>query len=137
MAKLTAKVKTRSSKKALKGASIDIDGEGLALGRLATQVAKSLLGKDVASFAPNKIREITVRVYNADKIKLTGKKSSQKIYRRYSGYPGGLKEKKLEELMKKDSRRVIWQAVWGMLPKNKLRKHRIKNLELYKDSVSK
>jgi large subunit ribosomal protein L13 len=132
MAKLTTKRKKIFSATPYFEESFDIDAAGKVLGRLATEVAKILIGKDRSDFKPNVVRKVRVRVYNTDNVKFTGKKTEQKIYLSYSGYPGGLKEKNLGKLMKDDSRKVIWQAVWGMLPKNKLRKERIKNLELYK-----
>jgi large subunit ribosomal protein L13 len=135
MAKLTTKTKTIFSVVSQFEESFDIDGAGKILGRLATGASKILIGKDQPNFKPNIIRKVRVRIYNTDNIKFTGKKMEQKIYHSYSGYPGGLKEKSLGKLMENDSRKVVWQAIWGMLPKNKLRKQRIKNLELYKENL--
>lgn len=73
-----------------------------------------------------------VVVFNVDKIKVTGKKMKQKVYYRYSGYPGGLRKRRLEEVMEKDSREVLRKAVYGMLPKNRLRDRMIKKLKIYR-----
>jgi len=100
-----------------------IDATNKVLGRLASKIAILLNTGD------------KVIVTNTDKIKITGKKLKKKVYYHHSGYPGGLKKITLEELMKKDSREVLRKAVWGMLPKNKLRKQRIKNLKLYKGEI--
>jgi large subunit ribosomal protein L13 len=109
-----------------------LDATNQILGRLATQVAKLLMGKASAKYNPKDAGEVKVMVTNTDKLAFTGKKMDQKLYRHHSGFHGGLKEKKLEVLFKKDSREVLRRAVWGMLPKNKLRVRRMKNLTLYK-----
>jgi len=109
-----------------------IDATNKILGRLAVEVANLLRGKNKANFVPYLVQGDEVVVINTDKIKVTGRKMKQKIYYNHSGYPGGLKETRLEEAMEKDSRQVIRRAVYGMLPKNKLRDKIIKKLKLYK-----
>jgi len=110
-----------------------IDATNKILGRLAVEVANLLRGKNKPNFVPYLVQGDDVVVVNTDKIKVTGRKMKQKIYYQHSGYPGGIKETKLEEAMKKDSRQVIRKAVYGMLPKNKLRDKVIKKLKLYKE----
>ena len=105
-----------------------IDATDKILGRLASEVAVKLRGKNSPDFDPAKFSGNKVMVSNADKIKFTGKKLSQKLYRQHSGYHGGLREEKLSDLLKRDYRQVLKQAVMGMLPKNKLRSKFIKNL---------
>lgn len=107
---------------------IKIDATSQSLGRLASKIASLLRGKDDPKFQPHILSKREVVVFNTDKIKLTGKKLEQKKYYRYSGYPGGIKETPLKKLFEKDSRLVLRKAVWGMLPKNRLRKEMIKNL---------
>lgn len=115
---------------------IRIDATNQSLGRLASKVALILRGKTDPKFQPQSLPDKQVSVFNTDKIKLTGKKLEQKKYYRHTGYPGGIKETGLKELMKKDSRLVIRKAVWGMLAKNRLRSRIIKNLKLYKEEIS-
>ena len=105
-----------------------IDATNRPLGRLASQIAMTLQGKDRATFRAESAGEEVVEVENITKMKITGKKMKDKIYYRYSGYPGGLKEITLGELFAKDPGEVLRKAVLGMLPKNKLRKSRIKRL---------
>lgn len=109
-----------------------LDATNKILGRLATEVAKLLMGKGSASFNPKDLGDIKVSVSNTDRLIFSGKKLHQKVYRHHSGFHGGLKEKKMEVLFKEDSREILKKAVWGMLPKNRLRIKRIKNLALYK-----
>ncbi len=108
-----------------------VDAKNMILGRLATQVAGLLIGKQEPSYAANQVPPVYVVVTNTDLLRFTGNKLKQKKYRRYSGYSGGLHERTLEEQMAKDSRRVMEEAVFGMLPKNSLRAHRMKRLKLY------
>ena len=91
-----------------------------------------LRGKNRADFEPNRAGTARVIVVNTDKIRVTGNKMTQKIYHRHSGYLGNLKSARLEEMLAKDSRVVIREAVMGMLPKNRLRRQVIKHLTLYK-----
>ncbi len=107
-----------------------IDASGKSLGRLACKVAKLLMGKHKVNFDPSKDMGDFVVVKNVEKMKITGKKMEQKKYYSHSGYLGSLKERSLKELFEKDPRKVLWEAVWGMLPKNKLRKKRMKKLKI-------
>ena len=109
-----------------------IDATNKILGRLAVEVANLLRGKGKADFVPYLDQGDQVTVLNTDRVKVTGQKMKKKIYYHHSGYPGGIKEINLERLMEKDSRQVIKKAVYGMLPKNKLRDKMIKKLTLYK-----
>lgn len=112
-----------------------IDATNKILGRLAVEIANLLRGKNKSSFVPYLDMGDKVIVINTDKIKVTGRKMKQKIYYRHSGYPGGIKATKLEKAMEEDSRQVVRKAVYGMLPKNKLRDKIIKKLKLYKEEV--
>lgn len=107
-----------------------IDAKGEVLGRLATKIAVLLMGKQKVSFAPHLDSGDYVVVINASLIRVTGKKLKDKVYYRHTGYLGGLKEITLKELMKKDPKKVIWKAVEGMLPRNKLRDARLKRLKI-------
>ena len=106
-----------------------IDASGKVLGRIATQIAVLLRGKHKPDFAPYKDIGDFVIIKNADKVKITGKKLSQKVYRHYTGYPGGLKEIPMSKIFSKNPEKVIKEAVFGMLPKNKLRAEQIKRLD--------
>ncbi|MEX0931976.1 MAG: 50S ribosomal protein L13 [Candidatus Saccharimonadales bacterium] len=110
-----------------------VDASGISLGRLATRVATLLQGKQKPMFTNHIDCGDFVVVINTDKIKITGDKLKQKRYYRHSGYPGGIKSQTLEQLMEKDSTRVIENAVRGMLPSNKLRDKRLLRLKLYQD----
>lgn len=109
---------------------IIIDATNKSLGRAAGEAALRLRGKNSPSFAPNKIPQNTVKVINLSKISFSGNKKEQKTYKRYSGYPGGLKEISFKKLTEKKPQEFFKLAVWGMLPKNKLRKIMMKNLIL-------
>lgn len=108
-----------------------LDASSKTLGRLATEIASLLLAKHKTDSEKHVAAPVRVIVTNSDILKVTGKKKKQKMYRRYTGYPGGLRERTLQEQMKKDSRFVIRQAVEGMLPKNRLRASRMRNLYVY------
>jgi len=110
-----------------------VDATNQVLGRLATQVARMLIGKDKPSYTPYLDCGDHVVVINADKIRLTGNKLEQKIYRSHSGYPGGLKEVPAKRMRPNRADWMIREAVLGMLPKNKLRAHRAKKLRIYLD----
>ena len=107
---------------------IQIDAANQPLGRLASRIASILRGKTNPKFQPYKLSDEKVIVENVGKIKFTGRKLEQKKYFHYSGYPGGLREKKMGEVFKKNPAEVLRRAVLGMLPKNRLRKEMIKNL---------
>jgi len=114
-----------------------IDAAGKILGRMATEAAVLLRGKNTASWLPYITPENRVIIFNTDKIKVTGKKMEQKFYRHHTGYPGGLKEESLAKLLERDSREVIKLAIYGMLPRNKTRDKIIKNLKLFKGQLDK
>jgi len=105
-----------------------IDASNKVLGRLATQIAILLRGKNKVNFLPYLDQGSFVRVTNIDKIKITGKKLANKKHFHYTGYPGGLKESKMKDIFKKNPGQVLKRAVYNMLPKNKLRKEMIKRL---------
>ena len=108
----------------------EIDASGKVLGRLATEVANILRGKDKPAYRPYKIVGDKVVIVNASKIVLTGKKIEQKVYQRHTGYLGHLKTVTAKELMVKNPGQIILNAVYGMLPKNKLRDQLMKNLTI-------
>ncbi len=103
------------------------------LGRLATQVATVLRGKHKTSFTPHVDCGDAVIVINAKNIRVTGRKMEQKLYKFYSGYPGGLKEKNLDTMLRNKPTKVIRLAVKNMLPKNKIGRQMIKRLKVYAD----
>ena len=108
-----------------------VDATGCTLGRLASEVAKVLRGKNKAIFTPHIDTGDYVIIVNADKIKVTGKKLEQKIYYHHSDYVGGMKETTLREMLNKKPERVIELAVKGMLPKGPLGRTMIKKLHVY------
>jgi large subunit ribosomal protein L13 len=108
-----------------------VDANGQNLGRLATQLASMLLGKDKPTFTPGVDTGDFVVVVNAERITVTGNKMEDKIYYRHSGYPGGLKEINLRNQLKKHPERVIQRAVWGMLPHNRYGRKIYKKLKVY------
>lgn len=108
-----------------------VDATGYTLGRLASEVAKILRGKNKPIFTPFIDTGDYVIITNADKIKVTGKKLEQKVYYRHSDYVGGMKETTLKEMLNKKPERVIELAVKGMLPKGPLGRSMIKKLHVY------
>jgi len=108
-----------------------IDASGEVLGRLATQAASLLMGKHKAIFSRNMDTGDFVVVINADKVRVTGNKAEQKVYYRHSGYPGGLKSIRFEEMMQTHPTRVIEHAVKGMLPHTRLGASMFKKLRVY------
>lgn len=108
-----------------------VDASGKTLGRLASEVAKILRGKHKPIYTPHVDTGDHVIIINAEKVHLTGKKLDQKVYRRHSGYPGGLKEIKYRELMQTKPEFVVYEAVRGMLPHNSLGRKMIKKLRVY------
>lgn len=109
-----------------------IDVKDQILGRVSTRIASVLIGKEKPEIVPNIDCGDFVIVLNSDSIKLTRGKEKKKMYRRHSGYPGGLKEIRFDEQLKKDSTRIIELAVKNMLPNNKLRDGRMNRLFVYK-----
>ena len=108
-----------------------IDADQKALGRLAAQVARVLMGKHKPSYTPFLDTGDHVVVLNAAKVRLTGKKEEQKLYRRHSGYPGGLVETQARDVRAKRPQKMVEEAIKGMLPKNKLGKHMYRKLKVY------
>jgi len=108
-----------------------VDAAGQTLGRLATQVADVLHGKRKATYSPSVDVGDYVIVVNAEKIRVTGRKLDQKMYYSYTGYPGGLRETTLRNLLQKHPTRVITRAVRGMLPKNRLGRQMLRKLKVY------
>jgi large subunit ribosomal protein L13 len=109
----------------------EIDATNKKLGRIAQEAAMILMGKDSPDYEPNKVNTDGVHILNASKLDIDEKKKEQKKYRWYTGYPSGLKERSLSELMeKKGMKDVFEKAVFGMLPNNKLRKPRMKKLKI-------
>ncbi len=111
-----------------------VDAAGLPLGRVASQVASVLKGKNKPTYTPNVDTGDYVIVINTDQIELTGKKREQKYYRYHTGYVGGLKEIRYDKLMDEKSDFALTKAVKGMLPKNSLGRAMIKKLFVYKGS---
>jgi large subunit ribosomal protein L13 len=108
-----------------------IDATDRALGRVATEVAALLNAKDSIHFVKNRVAEVSVKVINASKMKVTGNKMKESVHKSYSGYPGGLKEMPLQYVVeKKGFSELLSHAVRGMLPKNKLQDLRMKNLTI-------
>lgn len=107
-----------------------IDATGKILGRLSTEIATILRGKNRPSYRPHLEQGNFVNVINASKIATTGKKMAQKEYYHFSGYPGGLKRRKMSDEFAKSPAKVLRQTVWNMLPKNKLRDTMIKRLKI-------
>ena len=119
--------------KEVKKAWLVVDAKGKILGRLASQVAAILRGKHKVQFSPHQDLGDGVIVINAKDIRVTGKKMQQKQYKHFSGYPGGLKLKSLETMLKLKPVQVIRVAVKGMLPKNKLGRKMLEKLRVYVD----
>jgi large subunit ribosomal protein L13 len=108
-----------------------LDMTGKNLGRTAAEIAKVLMGKNKTTYAPHIDGGDFVIVLNADKFSVTGKRMTQKMYIRHSGYPGGMKKASMREMLEKHPHRILEHAVSGMLPKNRLRALRMKRLKLY------
>ena len=111
-----------------------VDAKDQVLGRMATKIATYLRGKHKPTFTPNVDTGDFMIVINADKVKVTGNKLIDKKYYSHSGYIGSITEKSLKERMEKEPEKVIWDAVWGMLPKNRLGRAMITKLKVYSGS---
>jgi large subunit ribosomal protein L13 len=111
-----------------------VDVNGQVLGRIATQIAEKLIGKDKTNYAANIDCGDYVVVINAENIKVTGRKENQKMYYSHSNYPGGFKALTFKQVMDKDPRKIIEHAVKNMLPKNKLQSPRLKRLKIFADA---
>ena len=120
-----------ANKKTVNKQWVVVDAEGEILGRLSTKIAMIIRGKTKPDFTPNVDCGDNVIVINADKVKLTGNKLSDKVYVRYTGYPGGQRFISPKELLEKHPQRVVEKAVRGMLPKTKLGKKLYTNLFVY------
>lgn len=107
------------------------DANEQSLGRLCTQVAHILLGKHKPNFTPGGDMGDFVVVTNAEKLQIAQKQLESKMYYRHSGYPGGLKEATMEEMLRKHPDRIIKRAVWGMLPHNRLGRKLLKRLKIF------
>ena len=108
-----------------------LDAKDETLGRLSSKIASILMGKNKAQYTPHNDLGDYVVVVNAEKIKVTGNKNTQKRYYRHTGYPGGLKSSTFSEMIEKDPENTILKAVKGMLPKNKLSNSKISKLKIY------
>jgi len=108
-----------------------IDAQGKVLGRIATTAARLLQGKNKAVYTPFIDAGDHVVIVNAAQVKLTGRKEEQKIYRRHSGYEGGLREERAREVRQRTPRRIVEEAVRGMLPKTKLGDAMYRKLKVY------
>ena len=108
-----------------------LDAKDETLGRLSSKIASILMGKNKAQYTPHNDLGDYVVVVNAEKIKVTGNKNTQKRYYRHTGYPGGLKSSTFSEIIEKDPENIILKAVKGMLPKNKLSNSMISKLKIY------
>ena len=110
---------------------IIIDAKGKPPGRIATEIVRVLTGKDEPSWAPNRLPERLVVVTNARDIRVTPHRARTKVYRRHSNYPGGLKEEPFLKLFQRKPEEIIRRAVYGMLPKNRLRSRALRHLRIY------
>ena len=108
-----------------------VDAENKILGRLATEIASRLRGKHKPEYTPHVDTGDYIVVVNAEKVRVTGKKTSDKIYYRHTGYPGGIKDVNFEDLQNSDPERIIEKAVKGMLPRNPLGRQMFKKLKVY------
>ena len=108
-----------------------VDAEGQTLGRLATQIAETLRGKNKPQYTPHVDTGDFVVVVNAEKIAVTGKKLDEKMYYRHSGYPGGLRVRSLREQLERQPNEVLRKAVKGMLPRNRLSRAQLMKLKIY------
>jgi large subunit ribosomal protein L13 len=108
-----------------------IDAEGQTLGRLASEIARLLRGKNKAQYTPHVDVGDFVVVVNAQKVVVTGKKAEQKVYRRHSGYPGGMKETSYERILERRPEEIVRRAVYGMMPKSRLARRQMRKLKIY------
>ncbi len=113
-----------------------LNAEDMVLGRLSTLVASILMGKNKAGYTPSVDMGDYVIIYNASKVKVTGKKANQKIYYKHSRYPGGLKETVYKDMLEKKPNDVIQMAVKGMIPHNRLGRQMVKKLKVFSGEMS-
>jgi large subunit ribosomal protein L13 len=108
-----------------------VDAEGKHLGRLATEIVRVLRGKNKPQYTPHVDVGDFVVVVNADRVAVTGRKAEQRVYRRHSGYPGGMKETSYEQMHARKPTEVLRKAVYGMMPKTRLARKQFKKLKIY------
>ena len=108
-----------------------IDAEGQTLGRVATEIARLLRGKNKPQYTPHVDTGDFVVVVNAEKVVVTGKKVEQKVYRRHTGYPGGLKETSYEVMLERKPTEILRKAVKGMMPRTRLGRQQFRKLKIY------
>ena len=108
-----------------------VDAEGKHLGRLATEIVRVLRGKNKPQYTPHVDVGDFVVVVNADRVAVTGRKSEQRVYRRHSGYPGGMKETSYEQMLARKPTEILRKAVYGMMPKTRLARKQFKKLKIY------
>jgi large subunit ribosomal protein L13 len=108
-----------------------VDAEGKHLGRLATEIVRVLRGKNKPQYTPHVDVGDFVVVVNADRVAVTGRKAQQRVYRRHSGYPGGMKETSYEQMLARKPTEVLRKAVYGMMPKTRLARKQFKKLKIY------
>ena len=111
-----------------------VDAEGQTLGRLASELARILRGKNKPQYTPHIDVGDFVVVVNADRINVSGRKAEQKVYRRHTGYPGGLRETSYEQMLDRKPTEVLRKAVYGMMPKTRLARQQFKKLKIYAGS---
>ncbi len=108
-----------------------VDAKGKHLGRLATEIVRVLRGKNKPQYTPHVDVGDFVVVVNADRVAVTGRKAEQRVYRRHSGYPGGMKETSYEQMLARKPTEVLRKAVYGMMPKTRLARKQFKKLKIY------
>ena len=108
-----------------------VDAEGKHPGRLATEIVRVLRGKNKPQYTPHVDVGDFVVVVNADRVVVTGRKAEQRVYRRHSGYPGGMKETSYEQMLARKPTEVLRKAVYGMMPKTRLARKQFKKLKIY------
>ncbi len=108
-----------------------VDAEGKHLGRLATEIVRVLRGKNKPQYTPHVDVGDFVVVVNADRVAVTGRKAQQRVYRRHSGYPGGMKETDYEQMLARKPTEILRKAVYGMMPKTRLARKQFKKLKIY------
>lgn len=116
-------------------ATVEFDADGQVLGRLASRIAVALMGKNSPTFRRDRLPDIEVIVHHADRISVTGRKTTGKQYYRFSGYPGGLKKTSFQRLQATHPERLLYSAVKRMLPKNTLQAKLMKRLKLEIGSI--
>lgn len=112
--------------------NLEFDAKKYILGDLCSKIAVILQGKDLPDYKPNMVKDVNIVVTNADQIKVSGNKREDKIYTHYTGYAGNSWQRTLEEQVAFDSREVIRAGIFNMLPKNRLRKRIMKNVQILK-----